>query len=94
MTPLILIAEDDADIRGLLKLYLEGEGLRVLEAADGTDALALARLGTGLPLVLTALYAFLSIRVEEASILDFLCRAANFLLLRQQRYEWGLNHDP
>ena len=39
MTPLILIAEDDADIRGLLKLYLEGEGLRVLEAADGTDAL-------------------------------------------------------
>ena len=42
MTPLILIAEDDADIRGLLKLYLEGEGLRVLEAADGTDALALA----------------------------------------------------
>ena len=43
MTPLILIAEDDADIRGLLKLYLEGEGLRVLEAADGTDALALVR---------------------------------------------------
>lgn len=43
MTPLILIAEDDADIRGLLKLYLEGEGLRVLEAADGTDALALSR---------------------------------------------------
>ena len=43
MTPLILIAEDDADIRGLLKLYLEGEGLRVLEAVDGTDALALAR---------------------------------------------------
>ncbi len=43
MTPLILIAEDDADIRGLLKLYLEGEGLRVLEAEDGADALALAR---------------------------------------------------
>ena len=43
MTPLILIAEDDADIRGLLKLYLEGEGLRVLETADGADALALAR---------------------------------------------------
>lgn len=30
MNPLILIAEDDADIRGLLKLYLEGEGFRVL----------------------------------------------------------------
>ena len=66
----------------------------VLTGALVLSALVLARLGTGLPLVLTALYAFLSIRVEEASILDFLCRAANFLLLRQQRYEWGLNHDP
>ena len=39
----ILIAEDDADIRGLLRLYLEGEGMEVLEAADGDTALALAR---------------------------------------------------
>jgi len=41
--PLILIAEDDADIRALLRLYLEGEGFRVLEAEDGMQALALAR---------------------------------------------------
>ena len=39
MGPLILIAEDDADIRSLLRLYLEGEGMRVLEAADGNPAL-------------------------------------------------------
>lgn len=43
MEPLILIAEDDADIRALLRLYLEGEGFRVLEAEDGARALALAR---------------------------------------------------
>ena len=43
MNGLILIAEDDADIRGLLRLYLEGEGMEVLEAADGDTALALAR---------------------------------------------------
>lgn len=43
MEPLILIAEDDADIRALLRLYLEGEGFRVLEAEDGAQALALAR---------------------------------------------------
>ena len=43
MGPLILIAEDDADIRSLLRLYLEGEGMRVLEAADGNTALELAR---------------------------------------------------
>ena len=43
MAPLILLAEDDADIRELLRLYLEGEGFRVLEAEDGNQALELAR---------------------------------------------------
>ena len=43
MKPLILIAEDDADIRALLRLYLEGDGFRVLEAEDGNAALVLAR---------------------------------------------------
>ena len=41
MTASILIAEDDDDIRSLLRLYLEGEGYRVLE--DGAAALRLAR---------------------------------------------------
>ena len=43
MNPVILIAEDDADIRRLLRLYLEGEGFCVLEADNGATALALAR---------------------------------------------------
>lgn len=43
MAPLILIAEDNPEIRGLLRLYLEGEGLRVLEAENGDEALARAR---------------------------------------------------
>lgn len=38
----ILIAEDDADIRGLLKLYLESEGFAVTCADNGPDALKLA----------------------------------------------------
>ena len=43
MTASTLIAEDDDDIRSLLRLYLEGEGYRVLEASDGAAALRLAR---------------------------------------------------
>ena len=43
MGAVILIAEDDGDIRGLLRLYLGGEGFRVVEAADGQAALDLAR---------------------------------------------------
>lgn len=38
----ILIAEDDTDIRAVLRLYLESEGFRVLEAPDGDTALAIA----------------------------------------------------
>ena len=35
----IIIAEDDGDIRDLLKLFLESEGYRVVSAADGQEAL-------------------------------------------------------
>ena len=49
--------------------------------------------GVGMaPLVVTVLYAFLSIQVDGSSILDFLRRAACFLFLQQQRYDWRL--DP
>ena len=45
--------------------------------------------GVGMaPLVVTVLYAFLTIQVDGSSILDFLRRAACFLFLRQQYYEW------
>jgi CheY-like chemotaxis protein len=41
--PLILVADDDADILALLALRLERAGFRVVQAADGEQALALAR---------------------------------------------------
>lgn len=53
------------------------------------SVLALAQSGFLPPLVATFLFAFLSIRVEDASILDFLRYAVNFLFLKQQYYEWG-----
>ena len=53
------------------------------------SVLALAQTGTMLPLVGTVLYAFLAFQVECSSVLDFLRRAACFLFLQQQYYEWG-----
>lgn len=41
--PLVLIAEDDAAVRGALQVVLSDEGFRVAEAADGVEALELAR---------------------------------------------------
>ena len=52
------------------------------------SVLALVELGLLPPLIGTALYAFLSIRLEDASILDFLRYAMCFLFLKQQYYEW------
>ncbi len=52
------------------------------------SVLALASWGVLPPLVLTALYAFLSIRMDGASILDFLRNAVCFLFLHQQYFEW------
>ncbi|MDD4701591.1 MAG: response regulator [Desulfovibrio sp.] len=43
MSQQILIVEDEADIRELLRFNLEREGFSVLEAADGNEGLKLAR---------------------------------------------------
>jgi two-component system cell cycle sensor histidine kinase/response regulator CckA len=50
----ILLAEDEAGIRAMTRAYLEGLGYRVLEAANGTDAITLSREYRGvIDLVLT-----------------------------------------
>jgi adenylate cyclase len=37
--PVVLVADDDKDIRGLLQAYLESSGCRVVTASNGTGAL-------------------------------------------------------
>ena len=54
---------------------------------------ALAQLGLILPIVFTAAYAFLSIRIEDTSILDFIRYALQFFVLRQQTYDWGIHTE-
>ncbi|MDE5716528.1 MAG: response regulator, partial [Lachnospiraceae bacterium] len=39
----ILIADDEAEIRDILRLYLEKEGYEIVEAADGMEAVRLIR---------------------------------------------------
>ncbi len=64
--------------------------IAVIGVAALISVLALVN-GIGMaPLVVTVLYAFLSIQVDGSSILDFLRRAACFLFLQQQKYEWRL----
>ena len=56
------------------------------------SALIIAQWGYDPPLVATFLNAFLSIHMDEASILDFLRYAVCFLFFRQY-YEWREPND-
>ncbi len=53
----------------------------------------LARSGSFFLLLCAAVYAFLTIRLEDNSILDFLRYAARFLVLRQQYFVWEERHE-
>jgi len=51
---------------------------------------ALSQTGIMVPIVITAGYAFLAIRFEDTSILDFIRYACAFFILKPQMYEWRL----
>ncbi len=50
---------------------------------------ALAQTGCLFPMVITAVYTFLSIRVEDVSILDFIKNAVAYFFLKPQQYKWS-----
>ena len=56
------------------------------------SVLALAQLKTLLPLGITAGYAFLTIRMDDQTILDFIRNATRFFISAQQHYKWK-RHD-
>lgn len=51
---------------------------------------ALSQTGILVPIVITAVYAFLAIRFEDTSILDFIRYACAFFIFKPQLYEWRL----
>ena len=55
--------------------------------------LALTQTGIMLPLVATALFAFLSIRFDGVCILDFIRCALSFFLLTPQLFEWRPRYE-
>lgn len=52
------------------------------------SVLALTQLSFATPIVLTAVYAFLTIRFDDTSIMDFIRYACAFFISKQQFYEW------
>lgn len=52
------------------------------------SVLALTQIHFVLPLALTLVYMFLSIRMDDTSVVDFIRQGVKYFLLTQQYYEW------
>ena len=67
-------------------------GLRdfvILGVAMLLSIVLLVRLRMAVPLALTLCFGFLTIRLEESTVLDFLIHAVRFFLSTQQYFEWN-----
>ena len=66
-------------------------GLRdfvILGVAALLSIVLLVRLQMAVPLALTLCFGFLTIRLEDSTVLDFLMHAVRFFLSTQQYFEW------
>ena len=62
--------------------------IAIIGVALLVSVLSLTQIQFYLPMALTLVYAFLTIRMEESTVLEFIFRAAKFFLTTQQYYEW------
>lgn len=83
----VYIYPENLKAKAMLWLW-ELKDVAVIGIALLLAAFALAHGGSFALLIIAALYAFLTIRVEDYSVLDFLRFAAQFLILKQQYYVW------
>lgn len=58
------------------------------------SAFVLATTRIVIPAVIVALFAFLSIRTEDDTILDYIQYSIKYFISSQQYYEWGLKSTP
>lgn len=80
---------DNLKAKATLWLW-ELKDIGLISAGLLISVLTLTQLGIMIPTVVTVVYAFLSIRFEDISILDFIRYACVFFFIKQQLYEWRL----
>ncbi len=80
---------DNLKAKATLWLW-ELKDIGLISAGLLISVLTLTQLEIMIPTVVTVVYAFLSIRFEDISILDFIRYACVFFFIKQQLYEWRL----
>ena len=81
------IYPDNLRSKASLFLWTLGD-LAVIGVGCLLSVFAIARTGFPLPIVITAVYAFLAIRFDDTTILDFIRYAFVFFIGRQQLFYW------
>ena len=77
------------NLKSQAKLWLWNlRDLIIIGIALLLSVLAIAQLKLVLPLALTLGYAFLSIRFEDNTVLDFIRRGIRYFITSQQYFEW------
>ena len=77
------------DLKSQAKLWLWNlRDVAIIGAALLISILALTQVRFFLPLALTLVYMFLSIRLENACVLDYIRCGVKYFLLSQQYFEW------
>ena len=65
--------------------------LAVIGIGALVSIVSLSQTGFSIPLAVTLAYAFLAIRFEDTSVLDFIKYAVKYFFIEQQEFRWRLN---
>lgn len=77
------------NLRSQAKLWLWNlRDIAIIGVALLVSILALTQIQFFLPLALTLVYMFLSIRMDDVCVLDYIRCGVKYFLLSQQYYEW------
>ena len=77
------------NLKSQAKLWLWNlQDIAIIGTALLLSVLAIAQLKVVLPLGLTLAYAFLTIRLEDNTVLDFIKRGFRYFVTSQQYFEW------
>jgi hypothetical protein len=80
------------DLKAVAKLWLWSlKDFAVIGISLLLSVLLITQTGFAVPIALSLLYGFLTIRLEDTTILDFIRYATKYFLTSEQYFEWRLN---
>lgn len=82
------------NMRTQAKLWFWGlRDIIILAVALTVSVVSWAKLNFIVPAAMTFVYGFLSMRLDDTSIIDYIKRAARYFISTQQYFEWKESRD-